>query len=129
MKKTFTKEERLCSKRDIDSLFHSGSSFIVYPFRAVYLVGPDQENPTPAQVIISVSKRRFKHAHERNRIKRLMREAYRLQKQEFLYQDLNKLSMHLNLAIQYVGKEELSYELLFNKMNKTLKQVVHAISS
>lgn len=129
MKKTFTKEERLCSKRKIDSLFHSGSSFIVYPFRAVYLVGPDQENPTPAQVIISVSKRRFKHAHERNRIKRLMREAYRLQKQEFLYQDLNKLSMHLNLAIQYVGKEELSYELLFNKMNKTLKQVVHAISS
>lgn len=129
MKKTFTKEERLCSKRKIDSLFHSGSSFIVYPFRAVYLVGPDQENPTPAQVIISVSKRRFKHAHERNRIKRLMREAYRLQKQEFLYQDLNKLSMHLNLAIQYVGKEELSYEFLFNKMNKTLKQVVHAISS
>ena len=129
MKKTFTKEERLCSKRKIDSLFHSGSSFIVYPFRAVYLVGPDQENPTPAQVIISVSKRRFKHTHERNRIKRLMREAYRLQKQEFLYQDLNKLSMHLNLAIQYVGKEELSYEFLFNKMNKTLKQVVHAISS
>lgn len=129
MKKTFTKEERLCSKRKIDSLFHSGSSFIVYPFRVVYLVGPDQENPNPAQVIISVSKRRFKHAHERNRIKRLMREAYRLQKQEFLYQDLNKLSMHLDLAIQYVGKEELSYELLFNKMNKTLKQVIHAISS
>ncbi|NGM73365.1 ribonuclease P protein component [Sphingobacterium sp. SGL-16] len=129
MKKTFTKEERLCSRRKIDSLFHSGSSFIVYPFRVVYLVGALQPSSTPVEVILSVSKRRFKRAHDRNRIKRLMREVYRLQKNEILYEEVNKLSLHLDMAIQYVGKEELSYELLFVKMNKTLKQLVHEISS
>jgi len=129
MKKTFTKEERLCSKRKIDSLFHSGSSFIVYPFRVVYFASPSQENLYPVQVILSVSKRRFKHAHDRNRIKRLIREVYRLQKNELLYEEANKLSLNLDMAIQYVGKEELGFELLFAKMNKTLKQLVHAISA
>jgi hypothetical protein len=52
-----------------------------------------------------------------------------LQKNEILYEEVNKLSLHLDMAIQYVGKEELSYELLFVKMNKTLKQLVHEISS
>ena len=129
MKKTFTKEERLCSKRKIDSLFHGGSSFIVYPFRVVYLVGQSVESPYPVQVILSVSKRRFKRAHDRNRIKRLMREVYRLQKNELLYDDVNKLCLNLVLAIQYVGKEELSFELLYAKMSKTLKQLSDAISS
>jgi ribonuclease P protein component len=129
MRKTFTKEERLCSKRKIDSLFHSGSSFVVYPFRVVYLANPAQETLYPVQVILSVSKRRFKHAHDRNRIKRLIREVYRLQKNELLYEEVNKLSLNLDMAIQYVGKEELSFELLFTKMNKTLKQLVDAISA
>ncbi|HLS37040.1 MAG TPA: ribonuclease P protein component [Sphingobacterium bovisgrunnientis] len=129
MRKTFTKEERLCSKRKIDSLFHRGSSFVVYPFRVVYLASPAQENLYPVQVILSVSKRRFKHAHDRNRIKRLIREVYRLQKNELLYEEVNKLSLNLDMAIQYVGKEELGFELLFTKMNKTLKQLVDAISA
>lgn len=129
MKKTFTKEERLCSRRKIDSLFHSGSSFIVYPFRVVYLVTSDQEASSPIEVILSVSKRRFKKAHDRNRIKRLMREVYRMQKNEIVYEEVKKLSLHLDMAIQYVGKEELSYEVLFTKMNKALKQLVHEISS
>ena len=129
MKKTFTKEERLCSKRKIDSLFHGGSSFIVYPFRVVYRVGQANEDPYPVQVILSVSKRRFKRAHDRNRIKRLMREVYRLQKNEILYEEVQQRSLTLDLAIQYVAKEELSFELLYSKMNKTLKQLTDAISS
>ncbi|MGN0001947.1 MAG: ribonuclease P protein component [Sphingobacterium composti] len=129
MKKTFKKEERLCSKRKIDSLFHSGSSFIVYPFRVVYLIASESEALTPVEVILSVSKRRFKKAHDRNRIKRLIREVYRVQKNEILYEEVNKLSLHLDIAIQYVGKEELDYEFLFVKMNKALKQLVHEISS
>lgn len=129
MKKTFTKEERLCNKRKIDSLFHSGSSFVVYPFRLVYLVGKQQSTPSAVQAILSVSKRRFKRAHDRNRIKRLMREVYRLQKNELLYQQVYRQSISLDVAIQYVGKEELDYQLLFVKMNKALKQLSHEISS
>lgn len=128
MKKTFTKEERLCGKIAIDNLFHKGSSFIVYPFRVVYLALPLSESTYPAQAIISVSKRRFRRAHDRNRIKRLMREVYRLQKGELLYTSLERLSLNLSLAIQYVGKEELDFSLLHTKMTKTLNQLSDELS-
>lgn len=121
MKKTFTKEERLCSKRDINSLFNSGSSFVVFPFRVVYHVIPKEK--IEAKVIISVSKKRFRRAHDRNRIKRLMREAYRLQKAELLYPILNELSLSIDFAIQYIAKEELSYAYLSERMTKMLKQL------
>jgi len=129
MIKTFSKEERLCSKKLIDQLFHRGSSFIVYPFRYVFQPIESTGTPYPVQAIISVSKRRFKRAHDRNRIKRLMREVYRLQKSELLYTQINQSSLNLLLAIQYVGKEELPYDLLYNKMTKGLTQLVNEISS
>jgi len=122
MRKTFSKEERLCSKKAIDALFHSGSSFIVYPYRVVYFFSSSEV--FEAKVIISVSKRRFKRAHDRNRIKRLMREAYRLQKSNVLYPFLMDKSLNLNFAIQYIAKEELSFKLLEEKMVKTLNQLV-----
>lgn len=118
MRKTFKKEERLCSKSAIDTLFHSGSSFVVYPFRVVYLL-----TPAPVQevkVILSVSKRRFRRAHDRNRIKRLMREVYRLQKGTLLYPLLEDKS--LNFAIQYIAKEELPFAVLKEKMSKLMNQ-------
>lgn len=120
MKKTFRKEERLCSKSAIDALFHSGSSFVVYPFRVVYLITSGESSD--AKVILSVSKRRFKRAHDRNRIKRLMREVYRLQKSDILYPLLIEKSITLNFAIQYIAKEELSFKLLDEKMTKLLSQ-------
>lgn len=121
MRKKFRKEERLCSKRDIDSLFHSGSSFIVYPFRVVYKAF--DQDISQVKVILSVSKRKFRRAHDRNRIKRLMREVYRLQKEDLLLGFLNS-SKSLNFAIQYVANEELSFELLSKKMTKLLSQLM-----
>ncbi len=121
MRKTFTKEERLCSKRDIDSLFHSGSSFVVYPFRVVYSVISSEA--MDAKVILSVSKKRFRRAHDRNRIKRLMREVYRLHKAEVLYSDLIDRSLSIHYAIQYIAKEELSFNYLEERMIKVLKHL------
>lgn len=121
MKKTFTKEERLCSKRDIDSLFSSGSSFVVYPFRVVYTAA-SAEAPE-SKVILSVSKRRFRRAHDRNRIKRLMREVYRLQKNDILYPVLEERSIKLHFTIQYIAKEELKFVFLQEKMSKLLNQL------
>jgi len=74
---TLPKSERLCSKKAIDALFAGGNkSFSAYPIRVVYM-----ERPEPGvQILLSVSKRRFKHAVDRNRVKRQMREAYRLNK-------------------------------------------------
>jgi len=123
MKNTFTKEERLCAKRRIDTLFKSGSSFVLYPFRIVFIFEKNNEadDIPSSQSIISVSKRRFKRAVDRNSIKRMMRESYRLQKSNDLIPFL--LNVTLYLAIQYAGKQILAYDVFSTAMNKMLKKL------
>ncbi len=121
---TFKKEERLCSVRLIQSLFHSGSSFVVYPFRVVYRF--EKRDIGTAQVLISVSKRRFKLAVTRNSIKRRLREAYRLEKGAKLLPFLDERKQYLAFAIQYIGKhEEASLPTLREKMITVFKKLQH----
>jgi ribonuclease P protein component len=77
---TFRKEERLTKEKNIQELFEKGSSFYLFPFKVFFMPNPDPEY-LYHQVLISVSKKNFKRAVDRNLIKRRMREAYRLQKQ------------------------------------------------
>lgn len=125
-KYTFKKEERLCSKRSIDDLFHNGSSFVVYPFRVVYLAYEPQERPFPAQAILSVPKKRFKRAVDRNHLKRQMRECYRQQKHA-LYAFLQDNALHMSLAVQYVSNEKLPFETLKAKTAQLLARLEHEI--
>ncbi|MCL7989048.1 ribonuclease P protein component [Sphingobacterium sp. lm-10] len=121
---TFKKEERLCSVRLIQSLFHSGSSFVVYPFRVVCHF--EDRDVGSAQVLISVSKRRFKLAVTRNRIKRRMREAYRLEKSATLYPFVEKRNLYLAFALQYIGRpEEATVSLLREKLITVFKKLQH----
>ena len=80
---TFRKQERIVSGRLIETLFGKGSSqsLAVYPLRAVYMQTEHQEGHAPVQILISVPKKRFKHAVDRNRVQRQVREAYRCDKQ------------------------------------------------
>lgn len=126
MKKTFRKEERLCSRSLIEKLFHNGSSFVVYPFRVVYLSISD-ELPIGVQVLISVPKRKVKQAVMRNKIKRKIREVYRLQKDEILFSKIQLESVNLLLAIQYIANKDMPFEQYMLKMNKGLNQVVHEV--
>ena len=127
-KHTFKKEERLCNKRRIDSLFHNGSSFIVYPLRAIYLVElPARPQMTPLEVLISVPKKRFRKAVSRNRVKRLIKEAYRLEKSP-LRSFLEAQSLHLSLAIQYVGTEELPLPDLLAKIRQLTSRIEDELS-
>ena len=119
---TFTKEERLCNKKLIDGLFHNGSSFLCYPFKASWmLTGSEQQ--FPVQVVFSVSKKRFKRAVDRNLIKRRVREAYRLNKQVQLYNSLVEADKKIALSLAYIGKEIASYDLIEKKMLKLLIQL------
>ena len=79
---TLGKEERICSKKQIDELFNGKCSktMTAYPIRVVYAVRTCVESEPQAQIMVSVSKRYFKHAVQRNRVKRQLREAYRKNK-------------------------------------------------
>ena len=119
---TFKKEERLCSKKLIEELFHNGSSFLLYPFRMVWLVHPLPAE-VPVQVLINVPQRRFKKAVHRNLIKRRSREGYRLNKGTELYPYLVDNSSQLLLGIQFVGKEIHDYEFIHKKFLLALVQL------
>jgi len=120
---TFKKEERLCNKRLIDELFHNGSSFLCYPFKASWLLVDDEAQTVSAQILISVSKRRYKRAVDRNLIKRRLREAYRLQKQQHLYELLVSSDKKIVLSLGYIGKQIESFDFIEKKMLKLLKQL------
>jgi ribonuclease P protein component len=124
---TFTKEERLCNKRLIDQLFHNGSSFLCYPFKVSWLIADDSQL-FPAQVLFSVSKKRYKHAVERNLIKRRIREAYRLHKQEKLYSSCSDQGKKILFSIGYIGKEIAAYDMMEKKMLKLLTQLSEQIA-
>ncbi len=104
---SFSKEERLCRKYYIDSLFDKGKVIKKYPLRMVWTEGNASEE-MPVQVILGVSKRLFKKAYQRIRIKRVLREVYRKHKAP-LYDDLLQKNRKLSLAIFYIAKDPIDY--------------------
>ena len=119
--KTFNKEERLCSRKSLDLLFKNGSSFLLYPFRVSYLLSGSNTS-VPVQVVINVPKKRYKRAVDRNLLKRRTREAYRLHKQDHLYNHLNFPDQVLLLSIQFIGKQKYDYAFMEKKMVNAFKK-------
>jgi ribonuclease P protein component len=115
MRNTLGKQERLKSKKLIEKLYAEGDSVKNFPLRMMY-VQTAHTSEFPCQVGVSVAKRNYKLAVDRNRLKRLMRETYRLQKQ-IVYNNLDKPYVFM---ISYIGKEEIKYEDLHLKMEKLL---------
>ena len=118
---TFKKEERLSSRRVIGELFKSGKALNSGIYRVVWLP-LDVQNVFPAQVVISVPKRSFKKAVDRNRIKRLIKEAYRKHKSA-LYDTLNGKQKKIAFIIAYTAKEELPYAEIESKLIITLQRL------
>ena len=124
---TFKKEERLCNKKLIDGLYHSGSSFLCYPFKVSWLLVAHSE-PVCTQVLFSVGKKRFKKAVDRNLVKRRMREAYRLSKQQLLYDVLAATDKKIVFSVGYIGNDIVSYDTIEKKMQKLLIQLAEQVT-
>lgn len=115
----FGKKERLHHRNKIQELFEKGSSFYLYPFKVLYLQENAVEPLQPHQILISVPKRKFKKAPDRNRIKRQVREAYRLQKHLIAPETLRKT---LLIAYIYTTDKIMPSTVLSQKLKKTLER-------
>ncbi|NLV53444.1 MAG: ribonuclease P protein component [Bacteroidales bacterium] len=121
---TFKKSERLTSQLTIDKLFAGGNaSFSAYPLRIVYMKEEKKEENSLPKVLISVPKKRFHHAVDRNRMKRLTREAYRLNK-HILETALAESNFHLIVAFVCVADTLPN----FHTVNKSMKKALHRVA-
>ncbi len=119
---TLGKTERLKSRKLIEQLFKEGKSFSVQPIRVYWMLSPPNSNTSYLQFGVAAGTKHFKHAVDRNRIKRLIREAYRLQKIE-LQLKLKDANLHLNVFFIFTGKEVPDYKLVFEKTGIALQKL------
>jgi ribonuclease P protein component len=123
---SFGKEYKLCSHNQIDSLFKEGKKVKEYPLTVIYTY-TEIEIPKSFQLLISVPKRLFKKAHDRNYIKRCIREVVRKNKQE-LETELETNNKKLIFAIVFTSKEQLAFSLLEQKLIKALGKLTLQIN-
>ena len=117
----FGKAEKLKSRKVVEELFARGKSLNVFPIRISYKFLPlPADEKTVLQVGVSVSKRNFKRAVDRNRIKRLLRETYRLQKRELI--EVLKVQRRIGYVFFiYTDKQMPQYPIVFDTMTKCLE--------
>ena len=127
MPNTLKKAERLDRKKVIGKMFTGGAgahSFTVFPLRVVYLTEPELKSQ--ASVLISVSKRYFKHAVDRNHVKRQLREAYRLNKAALL-EALAARNEQLAISFIYLTDEQMSTAFIEKRMKLALAKLVEKL--
>ena len=124
MRYTFNKQEKLKSKKLIEQLFSEGKSVSVYPLKLVYLK-VDHIGDYPAQSGFTVSKRKFRKAVDRNRIKRLLRESYRKYKHK-VYDQLDEKYVFMFL---YLDEKEHKYVVLEGKMINLLQKFIERLGN
>lgn len=123
MKFTYNKKEKLKSKKLIDLLFTKGQSVSAFPLRLVYMPSVF-EDKVIAKTGVSVSKRNFKTAVDRNRIKRLLRESYRLNKATYF----NNITTQYAFMILYIGTNKPTFTEVETQMNLLFEKFLNKVS-
>ena len=118
MKLTFGKNEKLKSKKAIEALFSEGQSYVSHPIRIVYHVKTQEK--FNVQVGVSVAKKRFKHAVDRNLLKRRIREAYRLNKSLITSEE------PLGVDVLFIYTSSSIKD--FDKINQAMKEVLEKLN-
>lgn len=113
---SFPKKEKLCSKKKIETLISNKTNCFCFPFKCYYRFAEISPLDKFNQIAIAVPKRLFKSAVDRNRIKRLIREAYRLTNKDSLAPFTTEKNKKVDLLILFVGKEIPTYELIRKKI-------------
>ena len=126
-KNRFGAEEKLKSQKTIKSLFESSQTAFSYPIKAFYFIESIETNiPSLPKAGVSVSKRKFKKAVDRNLLKRRMREAYRLNKEAFVD---HFSTCQMNVLFVYIGETEETYLTIEKGMKKILKSMIYGSKS
>jgi ribonuclease P protein component len=123
---TYPKNEKLKSRKVLESLFAKGKSLNIFPIKVFYSIEAT-DVPTSNEILVKTgvgaSSRNFKKAVDRNKIKRLLREVYRTQKQDLLAKAKNK-NIQLSLFFLFIGKELPQYADLNVPMEKLLEKLL-----
>lgn len=128
--KSFKKYERLKSKKLLGLLFSKGKAIQNFPIKVIYLSTSDLEvnQEFPVQVLISVPKKIHSKAHRRNKFKRLLREAYR-QEKNILSKTLLKENKKILLAFIYRNKSKMTLTEIRNEVKNGLEQVLEKLNT
>lgn len=119
---TLSKQERLYKKKSIESLYAHGKSIKTPAIICLYHK-IEENSEYPVQALFTAPKRRFSRAHDRNRIKRLMKEVYRKEKQ-ILYDHLNNKNEKLALAFIFTGNRIPDYNYVEQKLKYLIRQLI-----
>lgn len=122
----FGRKEKLKSRKQIEELFLNGKNFSVFPLRVTYQFLPSEESTV--QVGVTAGKKHFKKAVDRNRIKRLIREAYRLQKSDF-WETVKQSKQKAFLFFMYTDKTIASFPVIKEAISKCLKRLEKVIAN
>lgn len=127
IKSTFGKEEKLKLRKDIETLFRTGKAFSILPIRVIYRIKVvDSTTIMPIQVGVSVPKKRFKHAVDRNAAKRIIKENWRLQKHILLPLLSNQYQLQLFFVYQANKLPHYSeIELIMPRIISKLEEILH----
>ncbi|MGZ3937246.1 MAG: ribonuclease P protein component [Flavisolibacter sp.] len=116
----FGRKEKLKSRKQIENLFLTGKSFSMFPLRVTYKFMPSETSTI--QVGVTAGKKYFKRAVDRNRLKRLIREAYRLQKAD-LTEVLKQKQQSAAVFFMYTGKTLSDFPLIKETTSKCLERL------
>ena len=119
---TFKKNERITGEKRIQTLFSNGQSFVAYPLRVIFLKMEVVADLPPVSALVSVPKKRIKSAVHRNRLKRLIRETYRLNKHCVAPAD-----GRLDVAFIYLKDELSDYATIEKGMRKALNTLSNSL--
>lgn len=120
---SFNKSERLCSRKSIENLLRDQKICYHHPIKCYYAWEQKQRPSDQNQIAIAVPKKNFKKAVIRNKIKRRIRESYRLNKKQFFLDYLLKSDQKVNLLFHYTSKKEHTFAVIESAVIAVLKEL------